>query len=384
MPHPPTISVVIPCFNDGVFLKDALGSLFNQTLPPAEVLVVNDGSTQQSTLQILQSLNYPGIRIVHQENHGLASARNTGIRNAVGDYIYFLDADDLISPQCLQILQALLEEQEGTIAAVPKIQLFGGSKHGTVWGHACNPYVIRIRNQWGAGIMLLKAAIQEYDLWYDESMRAGYEDWELNIRLARTGKKILFYPDALYHYRIRKRSLLSISRKRHVAVVGYIQAKHSDLYTYDSLLRTKRTHAAGLLVANDGDETADLEAWLASQTFCDWSLEEKTTTASDSCYRLFYSSIDALRRLPPEALECTLMALECYGRARNCLIAVREGCASLFANSAEAPGPNGHRHPLALVTREGLTRVVPAPEKVMSDCDLLIEFVDQNPLSQEY
>ena len=383
MLHSPTISVVIPCFNDGVFLKDALGSLLNQTLPPTEVLIINDGSTQRRTLQVLRSLNHPGIRVIHQENRGLASARNTGMHNAVGDYVYFLDADDLISPQCLEILHALLEEQEGAVAAVSRIQLFGGSKHGSVWGHACNPYVIRIQNQWGAGIMLLKAAIQEYELWYDESMRAGYEDWELNIRLAKTGKKILFCPDALYRYRIRKKSLLSISRKRHVDVVGYIQAKHSDLYTYDSLLKAKRTHAAGLLVASNGDETADLENWLAGQTFRDWSLEEKAATASESRYRLFYSSLGALRRLPPEALECTLMALECYGQPRHCLTAVREGCASLFANSAEAPGLNGHRHPLALVTREDTTKVTTAPEKVVSDCDLMIEFVDQHPSSEQ-
>lgn len=383
MLHSPKVSVVIPCFNDGVFLKDALGSLLDQTLPPTEVLIINDGSTQRRTLQVLQSVNHPGLRVIHQENLGLASARNTGMRNAVGDYVYFLDADDLILPQCLEKLSWLLEERQGAVAAVSGIQLFGGPKHGTVWGEACNPYVIRIQNQWGAGIMLRNQAIKKYHLWYDESMRSGYEDWELNIRLAKTGKKILFCPDALYRYRIRKKSLLSISRKRHVDVVGYIQAKHSDLYTYDSLLRTKRVHAAGLLVTSDGDETADLEDWLAGQTFRDWSFEEKAATASESRYRLLYSSLGALRRLPPEALECTLMALECYGRARHCLIAVREGCASLFANSAEAPGLKGHRHPLALVTREEAARVIAAPEKVMSDCDLLLEFVDQRPSSQQ-
>ena len=381
--HSPTISVIIPCFNDGVFLKDALGSLLNQTLPPTEVLIINDGSTQRRTLQVLQSLNHPVIRVIHQENRGLASARNTGMRHAVGDYIYFLDADDLISPQCLERLYMLLEKQEGAVAAVSRIQLFGGSKHGAVWGHAYNPYVIRIQNQWGAGIMLLKAAIQEYELWYDESMRAGYEDWELNIRLGKTGKRILFCPDALYHYRIRKNSLLSTSRKRHVDVVRYIQAKHCDLYTYQSLVKVKCTHAAALVVSSNGEETADLEGWLASQTFGDWSLEEDVATPPESRYHLFYSSLDALRRLPPEALECTLMALECYGRSRHCVIAVRQGRPSLFASSVEVPGLEHYRCPVALVTREDTTRATPAPEKVMSDCDLLLEFVDQRPSSQQ-
>jgi glycosyltransferase involved in cell wall biosynthesis len=375
------ITVVIPCFNDGHFLAASLTSVASQTLPPMEIIVVNDGSTDPRTLEILRDLKQPGVTIIDQDNRGLAGARNTGMRKAKGRYIHFLDADDLIVPQCLEKLCGLLEKRESAIAAVSNIQLFGGPKHGTLWGQTCNPYVIRIQNQWGAGMMLRNEAVRKYDLWYDESMRSGYEDWELNIRLARTGKQILFCPDALYHYRIRKESLLSISRKRHVEVVRYIQVKHSDLYTFDSLLKAKRAHAVALLVSCKDKETANLENWLEGQTFGDWALDRSFT--QECRYRLLYASQNALWRLPPEALECTLIALERYGRARHCVIAVRKDCSSLFANPSQSADLKAHRYPVALVTREDETRVRTAPEKLMSECDLLIEFIDQRPSSGE-
>jgi glycosyltransferase involved in cell wall biosynthesis len=377
MSSPAGITVVIPCFNDGHFLADSLTSVASQTLSPIEIIVVNDGSTNSRTLKILRDLKKPRVNIIDQENRGLAGARNTGFRSAVGKYVYFLDADDFISPQCLEKLHGLLEEHDGSVGATSKIQLFGGPNHGAVWGEPSNRYVIRIRNQWGAGMMLRKEAVKNSDLSYDESMRSGYEDWELNIRLAETGKKILFCPEALYHYRIRRKSLLGTTRKLHVDVVRYILAKHHKLYTSDSLLKTKRVHAPALVVYCNEHETADLETWLASQTFNDWSLEGNILALSESRYRLFYSSLNALGRLPPEALECTLMALECYARPRHCLIAVRQGCPSLFANSAQARSLEGPRYPVALVTRKDKTGVTTGAEEVMRDCNLMIEFVDQ-------
>jgi glycosyltransferase involved in cell wall biosynthesis len=374
------ITVVIPCFNDGYFLEASLMSAVSQTLPPFEIIVVNDGSTDPRTLRILRDLKKPGVIIIDQDNRGLAGARNTGMHNAKGRYVYFLDADDLIVPQCLEKLSGLLEKHESAIAAVSSIQLFGGPKHGMLWGQACNPYVIRIQNQWGAGIMLRNEAVRKHSLWYDESMRSGYEDWELNIRLAKTGEQILFCQDALYRYRIRKKSLLSTSRKRHVEVVRYIQAKHSDLYAYDSLLKAKRTHAVALLVSCNDEEKTELETWLGSQTFADWALD-KDPTPQECRYHLFYASLQALGRLPTEALECALIALERYSRARHCVIAVRKDCSSLFADPNQSLNLNAHRYPVALVTRENEIELSSAPAKLMSECDLLIEFIDQRLLS---
>ena len=86
------ISIIIPCYNQAEYLPQAIESALNQkTGEDFEVIVVNDGSTDNS-LEIAKS--YKGIKVISQVNKGLSSARNTGIMNAIGDYILFLDADD--------------------------------------------------------------------------------------------------------------------------------------------------------------------------------------------------------------------------------------------------------------------------------------------------
>jgi glycosyltransferase involved in cell wall biosynthesis len=96
----PTVSVVIPCFNQGHYLREALQSVLAQTLPPAEIVVVDDGSTD-NTAAIAGE--YSKVRCVHQRNRGLASARNAGAAHTTGEHIVFLDADDRLKPDALAI-----------------------------------------------------------------------------------------------------------------------------------------------------------------------------------------------------------------------------------------------------------------------------------------
>lgn len=378
----PTVSVVIPCFNDGRYLPEALHSVFAQTLQPIEILVVDDGSTDPRTVELLKTLDLSTVRVLHHENRGLSAARNTGIRNAEGKYIYFLDADDVIYPQCLAKLSRMLENGNA-VAATSAIRICGGPDHGTVWGRPYNPYFILVRNVWSAGIMLRSEASKKYGLTYDESMRSGYEDWELNIRLGKTGHKILFSTEPLYQYRIRKKSLLSTTRKFHVEVANYIRVKHRDQYTIENLMSIKRAHAPALRVFCDQQQSVDLLEWLTRQTFRDWSIDPIGKSGDEGGYCFFFASVEALRRLPPEALECALMALECYRQAHHCVIAVRQGCTSLFATSTPSTGLEDHRYPVALITRnDDETRKI-APQQALRECDLLVEFIDQNPSSDK-
>jgi glycosyltransferase involved in cell wall biosynthesis/GT2 family glycosyltransferase len=383
MKSSPTVSVVIPCFNDGRYLPEALQSVFAQTLQPIEILVVDDGSTDPRTVKLLKTLDRPMVRILHHENRGLSAARNTGMRNAEGKYIYFLDADDVIYPECLATLTRMLENGSG-VAATSAIRISGGPDHGTVWGGPYNPYLILVYNQWCAGIMLRGEASKKYDLTYDESMRSGYEDWELNIRLGNTGHEILFSTEPLYQYRIRKKSLLSTTRKFHVEVVNYIRVKHRDQYTIESLLNTKRAHLPALRVSCGQQQFVDLLGWLTRQTFRDWLIDSTGKSGEKKRYCFCFASVDALRRLPSEALECALMALECYGQAHHCVLAVRQGCTSLFATSTPVTGGlEDHRYPVALITRNDSETGKIAPKQALRECDLLVEFIDQNPSSDD-
>ncbi len=96
-----TVSVVIPCYNASPFLRETLDSVLNQTHPPLEVIVVDDGSTDDSAA-IAESYG-PPVRVVRQENQGESVARNRGIDDAKGDWVAFLDADDVWKPEKLDL-----------------------------------------------------------------------------------------------------------------------------------------------------------------------------------------------------------------------------------------------------------------------------------------
>src|SRR5215217_62523 len=97
-PREPLVSVVIPCYNQAHFLKEAIESVLKQSYAHYEIVVVDDGSTDE-TSEVASS--YEGVRLIRQENRGLAEARNTGIKHSEGDFLVFLDADDRLLPEAL-------------------------------------------------------------------------------------------------------------------------------------------------------------------------------------------------------------------------------------------------------------------------------------------
>src|ERR687898_3616338 len=103
----PLVSVVIPCYNQARFLGEAIESVLAQSYPHFEVIVVDDGSTD-NTSEVAAS--YAGVRYIRQENQGLAGARNAGIRRSRGSYLVFLDADDRLLADALEAGLASLEE----------------------------------------------------------------------------------------------------------------------------------------------------------------------------------------------------------------------------------------------------------------------------------
>jgi glycosyltransferase involved in cell wall biosynthesis len=95
----PLVSVVITCFNQGRFLGDAIESALSQTYPRVEVIVVDDGSSDDSSLV---ADRYAGVKLIREKNRGLSAARNAGIEASNGDYLIFLDADDRLLPCAAQ------------------------------------------------------------------------------------------------------------------------------------------------------------------------------------------------------------------------------------------------------------------------------------------
>ena len=95
-------SVIIPVYNDEIYIKECLDSLKKQTFKNFEIICINDGSTDE-TQRVLETyaLKFPKYKIINQENKGLSIARNNGLKEAVGEYIYFVDSDDVLKENTL-------------------------------------------------------------------------------------------------------------------------------------------------------------------------------------------------------------------------------------------------------------------------------------------
>lgn len=93
----PTVSIVIPCFNAERWLAECIESALGQTWPAREIIVVDDGSSDASPA-VARSFSARGVRVIEQRNSGAAAARNTGLRASTGEWVQFLDADDLLAP----------------------------------------------------------------------------------------------------------------------------------------------------------------------------------------------------------------------------------------------------------------------------------------------
>lgn len=103
------ISVVIPLYNKEAIIKKSLESVLTQDYDDFEVVVVNDGSTDKS-VEIVKSIHDPRITLIEQENGGPSKARNTGVKNAKGEWILFLDADDELLPGAFNVMSKLIKE----------------------------------------------------------------------------------------------------------------------------------------------------------------------------------------------------------------------------------------------------------------------------------
>lgn len=140
MSHPPVVTVIVPNYNHAAFVVQALESVFAQTWAHLDVLVVDDGSTDAS-LAVLQSWIARGVRLVQQTNEGASAARNRGIELAQGEYIAFLDADDLWPRHdMLESAVRLLEEDPGVGWTFGDAQPFRAEGQQTVFIDA--PYLL--------------------------------------------------------------------------------------------------------------------------------------------------------------------------------------------------------------------------------------------------
>jgi glycosyltransferase involved in cell wall biosynthesis len=198
----PLISVIVPFFNTGAFLTEALQSIRDQGVDSLEVIVVDDGSDASPETSLREIC--PEARFFRQENGGPSAARNRALRAARGELIAFLDADDLWAPGALP---ALLEGFE----SAPSVQMVQGHlkrfyippASGSV---PSRPVYGRLRTSFNVGSLLLRRSVFDRVGMFDEALRYG-EDVDLHIRLRENGIQKLIIPDLTLLYRRHAKSM---------------------------------------------------------------------------------------------------------------------------------------------------------------------------------
>jgi len=203
----PMLSIITPFYNAGAFLEQTFCSVMNQTFPWFEWIIVDDGSKDLVSLEILERLAGKDrrIRVFHQDNGGISTARNTGIRESRTEIIVPLDADDLIEPVFLEELFFTLEMKPEAAWAYTDSVGFG--KREYLWRK--NFSSIRMKTE---NILVYTAAIRKKWLLkvngYEESDRSFNEDWHLWLRLLAAGAVPVHVRGYLFWYRRKDSGVL--------------------------------------------------------------------------------------------------------------------------------------------------------------------------------
>lgn len=225
MNEPSKVSIVIPCFNHGEFLPEAIASVERSG---AEIIVVDDGSTDVRTRSEMDALTAHGIRVIRQENKGLSAARNAGIRASSGQYIFPLDADDRARPDSIENAIPILDASAKTGVVYGDVQFVGTRTDR--WSAGPFEPARLMQANFIASSALFRRTVWEQNSGYDERMKQGFEDWEFWINAHEHGWQFTHVPEVLFEYRQRENSMLTQARKVEASVAEYIATKHAALY----------------------------------------------------------------------------------------------------------------------------------------------------------
>lgn len=239
----PKVSVVVTCWNLGAYLPETIRSIRAQTFTDYEICVVDDGSTDPVTMEVLGDLP-SDIRRVTIDNRGLPAARNIGLRATSGEYVCTVDADDILSPRLLEKSVQRLDAST-TVAFVSHwLRAFGDESWEWCPERCDFPDLLDVNTVNGSA--LVRRSVVEAVGGWDVTMRDGGEDWEFWIRVVAAGYSGEIIPEVLFEYRRRADSMsrLKFAGDGHAAVYRSIIERHPSLF---------RRHWPSLAARREGD-----------------------------------------------------------------------------------------------------------------------------------
>lgn len=217
MSNNPLVSIVIPAYNAENYISKAIQSALNQTYKNTEIVVINDGSTD-ATLSAIQSFASPVITVIDQPNGGVMLARKVGIQKAKGELIYFLDSDDYMTENAIEVLHNRLSDGELDIASANHYR-------------TSSAYTIEVKQKYSTDVLagdefliaMITNKIEGYlcgrlykkllfdTVNYTESLSLA-EDKFINIQIATTMPKVGFIDKPVFYYVKRRESITHQSR----------------------------------------------------------------------------------------------------------------------------------------------------------------------------
>jgi glycosyltransferase involved in cell wall biosynthesis len=225
------VSIVIPCFNSGIVLLEALESCRNSQFQDFEILVVDDGSTDSRTIEILSQIECSiSLSVLRKNNGGASSARNFGVKEAKGEFLFFLDSDNLIRPDYLTHAVQVIQEDAEICVVYAKPFFFGneGAQESSRFEVLDFSFDLLLAGNYVDMCSLVrKKAFLEVG-GFDENQELFFgEDWDLWIRLTQAGWKFHFLNEVLFDYRIRKGSLMDqVDSYKRERTLRYLGTKH--------------------------------------------------------------------------------------------------------------------------------------------------------------
>lgn len=236
MPTGPLVSVVIPTYNSARLVTEAVESVLAQTYARFEVVVVDDGSTDDTPDRLAPF--GPRVRVIRQENRGPAVARNTGVRAGTGDLVAFLDSDDLWMPDKLKQSVAALEgdAEAGVVYTDFRMhEIETGLRYQVPMyrtsGRMARRLFVECRGVSTSTIVCRRACLDKVGLFDEELFRA--QDWDMFIRLAEVFP-FRFVPEVLTERRLHRGNLSVVHRdlyrEYNLRVIAKAVARRPDLY----------------------------------------------------------------------------------------------------------------------------------------------------------